>query len=526
MTWIVTGPDKDNMYQFVSKGGTVGLLPKGSYLTITDGDKPEFVLRVEASSITYPYQPAPMIVDMNLEKLQPDLKWQNHISARVIKDVNERDDGHVNVVKVLSQARRSNQEEVQLAMGMDSDELQGPKVFLSTIHDNRNQILTDEDGKYLQTNIREDVFFHQIMVCGKTGSGKTVSTKYLAQYFVEKMGGAVLAINVKDVDFLKMDKVSDLIDDQIKAEWSSIGEEGHSVKNFTVYYPSISEIKLTKGVTPDITQPISLDVSTIEPEALNGILQSITDIAAQHLPDIFRFWRDEQIEKNQNYSYNEFVDWFSDINQREEERNNFSFKTIRGDVGNVRLAAGTASNILRNLNSTRIYFDDPHSTKLNAGHILQKGMMSVIDLEDEKAKTFGSVMLRHLLHQIVEMKSSNKSDIKVLIIIDEVHQFYNTSNSKEALGDLDTICRQGRSQEIGVIFSSQNPEDIPKGLSNVINTKIFFKSDASAAKYHGVHVSENEMQNLKKGYAVANIHEIPQLKMLKFPLAFAGVVKK
>ncbi|NLC92733.1 MAG: ATP-binding protein, partial [Treponema sp.] len=91
---------------------------------------------------------------------------------------------------------------------------------------------------------------------------------------------------------------------------------------------------------------------------------------------------------------------------------------------------------------------------------------------------------------------------------------------------LDTICRQGRSQEIGVIFSSQNPNDIPKGLSNVINTKIFFKSDASAVKYHGVSVSENEMQNLKKGFAVADIHEMPQLKMLKFPLAFAGVVKR
>jgi len=153
-------------------------------------------------------------------------------------------------------------------------------------------------------------------------------------------------------------------------------------------------------------------------------------------------------------------------------------------------------------------------------------MMSVIDLEDEKSKTFGSIMLRHLLHQIVELKSSNKSNVPILIIIDEVHQFYNTESSKEALGDLDTIGRQGRSQEIGVIFSSQNPNDIPRGLSSVINTKIFFKSDATAVKSHGFSISENEMQNLKKGFAVANIHEMPQLKMLKFPLAFAGVVKK
>ena len=36
-----------------------------------------------------------------------------------------------------------------------------------------------------------------------TGSGKTVSMKYLAQYFADN-GGAVLAINVKDIDFLQI----------------------------------------------------------------------------------------------------------------------------------------------------------------------------------------------------------------------------------------------------------------------------------------------------------------------------------
>jgi len=31
------------------------------------------------------------------------------------------------------------------------------------------------------------------------------------------------------------------------------------------------------------------------------------------------------------------------------------------------------------------------------------------------------------------------------------------------------------------------------------------------------------MEGLKKGFAVANIHELSQLKILKFPLAFSGV---
>ncbi|MEM2145635.1 MAG: hypothetical protein QW279_09755, partial [Candidatus Jordarchaeaceae archaeon] len=77
--------------------------------------------------------------------------------------------------------------------------------------------------------------------------------------------------------------------------------------------------------------------------------------------------------------------------------------------------------------------------------------------------------------------------------------------------------------EIGVIFSSQNPSDIPRGLSNVINTKIFFKSDRSSAKDYDLNVSQEEIQNLGKGYAFVNIHGLNQINVVKFPLAMAGV---
>ncbi|MDD4429052.1 MAG: DUF853 family protein [Paludibacter sp.] len=532
MNWIVTGPDKDNKVKLISRRGTDGVLPKGSYLTIideTNGNKPLFILRVEDSSIEYPYSPSHTIVDMDLQGIKADLKWQNHISARIIKDLNERNDGLVNPVSVLSVARRSNQEEVNNAMGYEvcPSEIQGPKVFLATIHDNKNQILVDENQNFLFTHIRPDFIYHQTLVVGKTGSGKTVATKYLAQYFVEEEKGAVLAINVKDVDFLRMDRPSNELTEQIEKEWDSLGESAHKMENFRIYYPATTQIKPTKGVNPNLAKPISLDVKTIEPEALAGLLRNITDIAGQYLPDIFRYWRNDQQDRgnSQNTSFNDFVNWFTHIHQRDDDRNTFPIKNTRGDIGDAPLAHGTAANILRNLNLARVYFDDPKALLLNAEDILSKGMMSVIDLEDANAKTFGSILLRHLLHQIVELKSSERSTVPILIIIDEVHQFYNPE-SKEALDDLDTICRQGRSQEIGVVFSSQTPTDIPKGLSSVINTKLFFKSDASAVKMHGVSVSDSEMQNLKKGFAIVNIHEMPQLKMVKFPLAFAGVIKK
>ena len=61
------------------------------------------------------------------------------------------------------------------------------------------------------------MFFHQILICGKTGSGKTVASKYLAQFFVEELKkyGAVLAVNVKDIDLLTMDRPSKSVNSSI-----------------------------------------------------------------------------------------------------------------------------------------------------------------------------------------------------------------------------------------------------------------------------------------------------------------------
>jgi len=149
--------------------------------------------------------------------------------------------------------------------------------------------------------------------------------------------------------------------------------------------------------------------------------------------------------------------------------------------------------------------------------------MSVIDVANRDSIQFGSIILRHLLSRIVHAKQNQESEVPVLIIIDEVHQFYDSSASSDALGDLSTICRTGRSQEIGVIFSSQNPEDIPKGLESVINTKLFFNSDTRTAKKYGMNISGEELESLQKGFAYGSFYELPQLKIVKFPLSTAGV---
>ncbi|MGQ9722596.1 MAG: ATP-binding protein [Candidatus Jordarchaeum sp.] len=514
MKWIVLGENKGRI-ELVSKSETPGLLPKGSYLTI-ESNETKFILRVDDSLQVQPYSPLPMIVDMDLSPLDPDKKCQNIIYAYRVKDLTQRNDGLIDFIQPMSVARRSNQEEIDLAMGSQE---KGPKVFIATVHAGQNQLLIDDQGRAITASLPEEMFYHQMLICGKTGSGKTVAAKYLAQYFVEELEGAVLAINVKDVDFLKMDQESKVKNPLVLKEWEMLNQEPHGIYNFTVYYPANTKIDSSQGVTPVICKKITLDVHEIDPESLTGLLYGISDIGAQNLPNIFRYWQEQaKSGKREPFTFSGFVNYFTNATNRE-----FNTLNTRGEESWITLHRGTFDNIQRNLNYAVDFFDNEDAIFLREDEILEPGKMSVINVAGAKGIQFGSILLRHLLKKIVEAKSMQKSKVPILIIIDEVHQFYNTESSREALGDLDTICRTGRSQKIGVIFSSQNPSDIPRGLSSVINTKIFFKSDAVSAKLFGVNVTDEEIESLKKGFAVATIHDLSQLKILKFPLAFAGV---
>jgi len=517
MSWIVLG-EKSSKIQLTSKNNVTGMLPKGSFLTIVEGET-KFILRVDDSFQQDPYSPSPLIVDMDLTPLEQDRKCRNIINAYRVYNFGERSDGLIDYIKPQSEARLSNQEEINAAMGGN---LEGPRVFIATVQYDQNQLIKDENGTVITATLSNEMFFHQMCICGKTGKGKTVSIKYLSQYFVEDYEGAVLAINVKDVDLLMMDKPSTTNDHGISREWQTLGQVPHGIENFTVYYPANTCINPTRGVTPEICSKITLDVKRIEPEALTGLMQNISDIGAMNFPNIFRHWQlQRRIEGDTDtFTFSNFVDYF-----RRGEADNFEFDTLntRVEESRIRLHRGTFDNILRNLDVALEFFDNEDAVVIDESDILVHGKMSVIDVAGRNGIQFGSIILRDLLHKIVTAKSEQQYDVPILIVIDEVHMFYNTNASLEALGDLDTICRTGRSQKIGVIFSSQNPQDMPRGLASVINTKIFFKSDPNRIKDLGVSIKPHEMEILKTGFAIATIHDLSQLKILKFPLALSGV---
>jgi len=520
MEWIVLKEDKGRTV-LVSDRKTDGLIPKGSFLTVEQGSD-KFILRVDDSYQMSLYEPDPLVVDMDLTPLEEDRKIKNLIYAYRVHDFINREDGLISTIKPQSKARRSNQEEIDIALGSNKN---GPKVFVATAQYSKNQLLIDQDNRLITAKLPEDMFFHQILICGKTGSGKTVAAKYFIQYFAEELGGSVLAINVKDIDLLRMDQKSITYNEKVKKEWNELGIEPHGISNYVIYYPANTEIINNGDISLDRCFKVTLDVREINPESLNGLLINITDIAAMNLPNIFRKWQEEMKNKgiSDEYKFSKFVKYFNSFVDGGCE---FPTLNTTGQEGIIRLHKGTADNISRNLDVANEFFDNEFAKVLSEHDILSKGKVSVIDVATEKGIQFGSILLRNLLNKIVISKRNNEHHEPILIVIDEVHMFYNVSASRETLGDLDTICRTGRSQKIGIIFSSQNPKDIPKGLTSVINTKIFFRSDLESVKLIGATLSLQEMESLEKGFAISYIHDLPQLRVIKFPLSYAGVFEE
>lgn len=511
--WIVIG-EKDGKTQLVSKEGVTGMIPKGSFLTIQQGNI-KFVLRVENSGQTETFKPSPMIVDMDLTPLEHDRNCKNVISAARLYVSESRSDGLIEYIKPQSEARQSSQEEISAALEFDNNK--GPKVFVATVQYNQNQILTDCNGTMVSACLPESMFFHQMLVCGKTGSGKTVGLKHLIKYFVEDMEGAVLAVNVKEEDLLHMDKSSETKEKTCLKEWESLGVKPEGLTNFSIYYPANMPRQYSRKIDQERCEAITLNVNTIDPESLVGLLQGISDAGALSLPGIFRAWRN----KNKGAPFSDFYSYFQ---RGENDEYRFRTENVRGDELEIKLHSATFGHILRHLVTGVEFFDNREAKNIQVDDILVRGKASVIDVEAQKAKLFGSVLLRQLLHEIVESKSQDKYDAPILIIIDEVHSFYDTAAAQDALGDLDTICRTGRSKQIGVVFASQDPKDIPSGLNAVINTKIFFKSDSNRSKDIGVSLTSQELDSLKAGFAIVSIHDLPQLRVVKFPLALAGVI--
>ncbi|MEM2143937.1 MAG: ATP-binding protein [Candidatus Jordarchaeaceae archaeon] len=520
--WIVSGTEGD-LIKLVSSKDVDGILPVGSYLTVTDDKSVKHILVVEKSYQKSLFEPSPLIVDAELPLLEQDQECKNIVLAREIRQFPSRPDGLFSFIKPNDVARRTSQQEIdEIFTSKD-----GFPVFLATSFLTQNSILKDDLGRLIYVKIPFDSLYLQTMICGQTGSGKTVAMKYLIEQFLTHEKGAVLAINVKAIDLLTMDQPTTIKNEKLEKqtceEWATLGFSTPDIGDFRIYVPAGTQ-KHKEGVTREKVTSITLRTRDLEPNSLLGVLQNITDRAAEALPNIFRYWT-ERVH-GEEITFRNFIRWFR---LRATKENEYLFPTLSqsGEESEIPLHPGTCTAILRSLESAIDFFDSQEEDCLpiREDDIMSPGKLSVIDVSNKDTLTFGAVLLRHLLSKIYEAKAikGQYSDIPVLIVIDEVHHFYRSGASAQALEELNAIARMGRSEKIGVIFASQNPEDLPSGLTSIVNTRIFFRSLGTIGKKFGIKEMSIELSSLENGYAAISSIALPQLRLVKFPISLMGV---
>lgn len=520
--WIVTGTKKD-MITLVSSKKVDAILPIGSYLTVTDSKNVKHILMVEQSYQKSLFEPSPLVVDAELPLVRQDQECKNIILAREIRQFPLSSDGMFSFTKPNETARRTTQKEI--------DEIftskEGYPVFLATSFLRQNSTLKDDSRNLIYVRIPLDSLYLQTMICGQTGSGKTVAMKYLIEQFLKHENGAVLAINVKSIDLLTMDQPTTIEDvalkKQTEEEWKTLGFSKSEIDEFKIYVPA-SKQKHKEGVSLEKVRMITLRTRDLEPNSLLGVLQNITDRAAEALPNIFRYWKENFPEETDKFR--NFISWFR---TRANKENKYMFPTISqaGEESEVPLHPGTCTAILRSFESAIDFFDSQEGDCLpiREDHIMVSGKLSVIDLSNKDTIIFGAVLLRHLLSKIYEAKAvkGHYSDLPVLVVIDEVHHFYGSGASVQALEELNAIARMGRSEKIGVIFASQNPQDLPDGLTSIVNTRIFFRSLENVSRRFSIKGFSVELSSLESGFAAMSSVALPQVRFVKFPISLMGV---
>ena len=516
---MITLKEDNGKIVLVSKGSDPdGILQYGTHLTIIDEEKGRsFVLRVEESYQVTPYDISPLLSDMDIKPLIQDQGVKNVVKATLIAEIPSREDGKSSIIRPLTKARLSNQGEIDISYRVS----EGVPIFPATAYVRSCQTLRNESGNSIKVNIPEDFFFHQTLITGATGSGKTVAMKYLAQYFAEQLAsydkvfpGSVLAVNVKEEDFLYMDKPTENYSPRDEKEWKDLGFTPHGLGSFRVYYPGNKPPLYSNKVDRHKCEGITINVKNLNPENLSGLIQNLTLQGSDQLPSIFRYWQTNYMDSRS--TIHDFIKYFDDPEKKRE----FLVLTSNEDEYTFKMHSSTYNSVRNALQMSSEFFDSEGSKELKAMDILEPRKMSVIDVGTKRAVGFGSVLLRDILDKIYQAKSEKVIDTPVLIIIDEVHEFYGNTKSREALETLDAIARKGRSLGIGVIFASQNPEDLPSGLSKVVNSQISFKGTIGKINIKSQFF---DPEALEPGFAVAKIYGLSQIKLIKFPLTLGGL---
>jgi len=167
-------------------------------------------------------------------------------------------------------------------------------------------------------------------------------------------------------------------------------------------------------------------------------------------------------------------------------------------------------------------FDNPKANFLDYDVLTKPGNVSIIDLSDTDSPQLNNLVIAELLRGLMqkqnetykEAQKDEKKLRKVMVIIEEAHEFLSANRIKEMpelYQQVARIAKRGRKRWLGLTFVTQLPQHLPDEVLGLINNFILHKiSDAGVISrlkksLGGVDESLwNKVPNLAPGQAVVS----------------------
>lgn len=148
-----------------------------------------------------------------------------------------------------------------------------------------------------------------------------------------------------------------------------------------------------------------------------------------------------------------------------------SWRALQGKLGRVRRMK---------------IFDNPSSKPLNYQELLQRGRVSIIDLNDTDSPKINNLVIAELLRSVQEQQDKNYATAEkskqqptpTMVIIEEAHEFLSTERIRQMpmlFQQVARIARRGRKRWLGLTFVTQLPQHLPDEVLGLINNFILHK---------------------------------------------------
>lgn len=326
------------------------------------------------------------------------------------------------------------------------------------------------------------------LISGATGTGKTITLQVLAE-----------GLSANSVPVLMMDIKGDLsgiatagtVNEKIQKRIEKIGKD-YTPQGFPVEFLSLSE---QKGVRLRATVSEFGPVLFSKMLGLNDTQQGIVSV-------MFKYADDKKLPLLDLKDFKRLLQFLSNEGKKEAE-------AVYGAISPTSTGTILRKVIELEQEGADLFFGEKSFDTDDLLRIDEsgKGMISVIRLADiqNRPKLFSTFMLCLLAEIYNTFPEEGDLDVpKLIVFIDEAHLIFKEASSS-LLEQLETIVKLIRSKGVGIIFSTQNPVDIPPSVLSQLGLKVQHALRAFTA------LDRKMIKQVSENYPLTDFYKVDEL---------------